>query len=327
MARIAIFAIMSRPKYSVIVPVFNRPQEVAELLESLTQQTYANFEVILVEDGSSIKSEKVFEQYSGKLTIQYFFKPNTGPGPSRNAGFEHARGDYFVVFDSDCIIPPHYFEVVEKFLAGNTVDAWGGPDKGMEDFTALQQAMAFTMSSVLTTGGIRGKSEKGFQPRSFNMGISRMVFEKTKGFQFDRFAEDIELSVRIRKLGFKSALIPDAFVFHKRRTSLFQFYKQVSNFGKGRVLVGKAHPGEVKPTHWFPSFFLAGLLLIPFTAWFSSTISFILFGGYILYTLLVFIDCLRTTRNLFVSFLSLPSLYVQLIGYGIGFLKAMMQKN
>ena len=323
-ARIAIFAVMSRPKYSVIVPVFNRPQEVAELLESLTQQTYKNFEVILVEDGSSIKSEKVFEQYAGKLTMQYFFKPNTGPGPSRNAGFERARGDFFVVFDSDCIIPPHYFEAVEKFLASDSVDAWGGPDKGMKDFTPLQQAMAFTMSSVLTTGGIRGKSEKGFQPRSFNMGISRAVFEKTKGFQFDRFAEDIELSVRIRKLGFKSALIPDAFVYHKRRTSLSQFYKQVSNFGKGRVLVGKAHPGEVKPTHWFPFFFLLGIIAMPVVFLFNSTLAFILLLGYLVYTDLVLIDCIRTTGSWRVSFLSIPSLYVQMIGYGSGFIKALL---
>jgi len=324
---IAIFADMSRPKYSVVIPVYNRPQEVAELLESLTQQTYKNFEVVLVEDGSAVKSDQVFEQFAGKLNIQYFFKPNTGPGPSRNAGFEHARGDYFVVFDSDCIIPPHYFEAVEKFLSTNPVAAWGGPDKGMKDFTPLQQAMAFTMSSVLTTGGIRGKSEKGFQPRSFNMGISREVYEKTKGFQFDRFAEDIELSVRIRKLGFKSALIPDAFVYHKRRTSLSQFYRQVSNFGKGRVLVGKAHPGEVKPTHWFPFFFLLGILSIPVLGLINLLLSGILSFCYLTYTILVLFECLNTTRSVWVSLLSIPSLYVQMIGYGSGFFKAMFFKS
>jgi glycosyltransferase involved in cell wall biosynthesis len=318
---------MSRPKYSVVVPVYNRPQEVAELLESLTHQTYKNFEVVLVEDGSSIKSEQVFEQYASKLSIQYFYKPNTGPGPSRNAGFERARGDYFVVFDSDCIIPPHYFEAVEKYLSNNKVDAWGGPDKGMKDFTPLQQAMAFTMSSVLTTGGIRGKSEKGFQPRSFNMGISREVYEKTKGFQFDRFAEDIELSVRIRKLGFKSALIPDAFVYHKRRTTLSQFYRQVSNFGKGRVLVGKAHPGEVKPTHWFPFFFLLGILSIPVLGLINPLISGILSFCYLTYTILVLFECLNTTRSVWVSLLSIPSLYVQMVGYGSGFIKAMFFKS
>ena len=223
---------MSQPTYSVIVPVYNRPQEVTELLESLTRQTFQSFEVVLVEDGSTITSEKVFEQFANRLSIQYFFKPNTGPGPSRNFGFEKARGQYFVVFDSDCILPPHYFEAVEAFLKNEKADAWGGPDRGMKDFTALQQAMAFTMSSTLTTGGIRGGKQKSFQPRSFNMGISRAVFDATKGFHFDRFAEDIELSIRIRKLRFKTVLIPEAFVYHKRRTSLSQFFNQNSSFSK-----------------------------------------------------------------------------------------------
>lgn len=305
--------------------MYNRPQEVAELLDSLTKQTYRNFEVILIEDGSSVKSDKVFEQYASQLTIEYFVKPNSGPGPSRNAGFERARGDYFVVFDSDCIIPPHYFEAVENYLAKSKADAWGGPDKGMKDFTPLQQAMAFTMSSVLTTGGIRGKSANGFQPRSFNMGMSREVYEKTKGFQFDRFAEDIELSVRIRKLGFQSALIADAFVYHKRRTSLSQFYKQVSNFGKGRVLVGNAHPGEIKPTHWFPFLFTAGIFVAIVLNLFHHPLGSLLVWGYVLYTLLVFADSIRTTRSLTVAILSIPSLYVQMIGYGTGFIKALMR--
>jgi glycosyltransferase involved in cell wall biosynthesis len=246
------FVEMQTPKYSVIVPVYNRPHEVQELLQSLTQQSYKNFEVLLVEDGSTQTSREVYEQYASLLFITYFFKPNSGPGPSRNFGFERARGQYFVVFDSDCVIPETYFEAVEKFMQTERIDAWGGPDRGRTDFTPLQQAMAYTMASVFTTGGIRGGSKKGFQPRSFNMGISRNVFEQTKGFVFDRFAEDIELSVRMRKQGFNVVLIPDAFVYHKRRTSFHEFFKQVSNFGKGRVLVGQAHPGEVKPTIGFP---------------------------------------------------------------------------
>lgn len=315
---------MSQPTYSVIVPVYNRPQEVAELLESLTQQTIQNFEVMLVEDGSSHTSEKVFEQYSGKLSIQYFFKPNTGPGPSRNFGFEKAQGKYLVVFDSDCILPPNYFEAVEKFLKNEKVDAWGGPDRGMKDFTPLQQAMAFTMSSMLTTGGIRGGKQKSFQPRSFNMGISREVFEKTNGFHFDRFAEDIELSIRIRKLGFKTALIPEAFVYHKRRTSLSQFFRQVSNFGKGRVLVGRKHPGEVKVTHWFPALFLLGLLVLPVLFLLIPLASRILFFAYGLYVLLVAMDCYMSTRSFKVSLLSIPAVFVQMIGYGNGFLRALL---
>lgn len=312
---------MNQPTYSVIVPVYNRPQEVAEFLESLIRQTVQDFEVVLVEDGSILTSQKVFEQYADKLSIQYFFKPNTGPGPSRNFGFEKARGKYFVVFDSDCILPPHYFESVETFLRNENADAWGGPDRGMKDFTPLQQAMAFTMSSMLTTGGIRGGKQKAFQPRSFNMGMSREVFEKTGGFHFDRFAEDIELSIRIRKLGFKTALIPDAFVYHKRRTSLSQFFNQVSNFGKGRILVGRKHRGEVKLTHWFPAFFLLGLLVIPFLSLITPSGAFIIFLAYGVYALLVAVDGFMVTKSLKVALLSIPSLFVQMTGYGFGFLK------
>jgi glycosyltransferase involved in cell wall biosynthesis len=317
---------MSAPRYSVIVPVFNRPLEVADLFESLTRQTYKNFEVILVEDGSAVTSRQVFEKYSSQLSIQYIFKPNSGPGPSRNAGFGIARGEYFVVFDSDCIIPPHYFQAVEKYLAMHRVDAWGGPDRGMKDFTPLQQAMAFTMSSVLTTGGIRGKSEKGFQPRSFNMGISREVYEKTGGFRFDRFAEDIELSIRIRQLGFKTALIPDAFVYHKRRATLSGFFRQVSNFGKGRVLVGKAHPGEIKPVHWLPFLFSAGLVALPFLLLLFPIIGKAVLLLYGVYMIMVWSDCLIHTKSVYVASLSIFSLLVEMAGYGLGFLKALLKR-
>jgi glycosyltransferase involved in cell wall biosynthesis len=296
---------------------------VDELLQSLTKQSFADFEVLLVEDGSTITSQPVFEKYSSVLSIRYFIKPNSGPGPSRNFGFERARGDYFVVFDSDCVIPPHYFEVVEKDLAEYKWDAWGGPDRGHENFTLLQRAMAFTMSSVVTTGGIRGgKKHVGrFQPRSFNMGLSRAIFEKTKGFQFDRFAEDIELSIRMHKAGFKVGLITDAYVFHKRRATLSQFFKQVSNFGKGRVLVGNAHRGEVKLAHWAPAIFLLGLLFLAIVSVFSVNLGLMLLSGYALFVVLLFVDAVITTRSMAVSLLSVPAAFVQLTGYGYGFLK------
>jgi glycosyltransferase involved in cell wall biosynthesis len=319
-----IFAQMLTPKYSVIVPVFNRPEEVKELLESLTHQTLKNFEVILVEDGSTLSSKEVYEEYSDKLVIQYIFKQNSGPGPSRNVGFEKARGEYFVVFDSDCVLPVHYFEAVDKFLTTQPVDAWGGPDRGREDFTLLQQAMGFTMASFWTTGGIRGGKKNNFQPRSFNMGMSRIVFEQTKGFAFDRFAEDIELSIRVRKLGFTTALIPDAYVFHKRRTTFSQFFNQVSNFGKGRILVGRNHAGEVKLTHWFPSLFLIGLLSLPFLFLISSLLFTIAIAGYFLYFLMILLDALRVTHSPIVALLSIPSALIQLIGYGYGFLKELI---
>ncbi len=318
---------MASPKYSIIVPVFNRPQELDDLLQSLTKQTFTNFEVLIIEDGSTITSEKVFEKYSlQQLRVQYFFKSNSGPGPSRNFGFERAGGEYFIVFDSDCQIPPHYLEAVEKSLLANKFDAWGGPDRGSENFTPLQQAMAYTMSSVFTTGGIRGGKSKNFQPRSFNMGISREVFKITRGFHFDRFAEDIELSVRLKKLGLRVGLIPDAFVYHQRRGTLKEFFKQVSNFGKGRVLVGHAHPGEVKLVHWFPTFFLLGLLsLLPISV-ISFRVAEIGFFLYLIYLFAIVIDALRKTKSAAVALLSLPSAVTQLSGYGWGFLRAVLKK-
>lgn len=316
---------MQSPKYSIIVPVYNRPQEVKELLESLTHQTHRNFEVILVEDGSSISSMEVYEQYADKLSIQYFFKPNSGPGPSRNFGFEKAQGEYLVVFDSDCVLPTHYFEAVDEFLSKQPVDAWGGPDRGREDFTLLQQAMGFTMASFWTTGGIRGGKKSNFQPRSFNMGLSRKVFEQTNGFAFDRFAEDIELSIRIRKLGFKTALISEAYVYHKRRTTFRQFFNQVSNFGKGRILVGRKHDGEVKLTHWFPSLFLLGLAALPVLALIFPILFYITSTGYVFYLLLIAIDALVSTRSVGVALLSIPSALVQLLGYGFGFLSELVK--
>ena len=242
---------MSRPKFSVIIPVFNRPEELSDILESLLVQTRQNFEVIIVEDGSSITSQDVVDGFAKRLPIVYYFKSNSGPGPSRNFGFAHARGDYFVVFDSDCILPPTYFQTVEQALENDELDAWGGPDRAHERFTLTQRAMAYTMSSILTTGGIRGGKKRigWFQPRSFNMGISREVFARTQGFAFDRYAEDIEFSIRMRKAGFRVGLIADAFVYHKRRATFAQFFKQVFNFGRGRVLVGRRHPEEVKLTH------------------------------------------------------------------------------
>jgi len=309
-------------KYSIIIPVFNRPQEVDELLSSLLKQTYKNFEVIIVEDGSTNRCDHVIDQYRDRLKIEYFFKPNSGPGPSRNAGFKLAKGDFFVVFDSDCIIPPVYFDAVEKSIAENRWDAWGGPDMAHEDFTTLQRAMGYTMSSILTTGGIRGGKKRlgWFQPRSFNMGISRKVFETTHGFAFDRFAEDIEFSIRMKEAGFHVGLIADAFVYHKRRTNFKQFYHQVFNFGRGRVLVGRKHPTEIKLTHWFPSIFVMGILGVLLMPFFSLLLFKVGFIGLALYFIALFIHSLKVNRNLSVAILSMPSALIQLSGYGLGFL-------
>jgi glycosyltransferase involved in cell wall biosynthesis len=315
------------PKYSVIIPVYNRPQEVEELLESLAHQTHNDFDVILVEDGSTVTSEKVYEKYSTILRISYFFKPNSGPGPSRNFGFERATGDYLVVFDSDCILPPSYFEAVDKARAQDPLDAWGGPDRGSEQFTAAQRAMAYTMSSALTTGGIRGSSAKDFQPRSFNMGVRKEVFQKTGGFRFDRFAEDIEWSIRMKKAGFRLGLIPEAYVYHKRRADFNQFFTQVSNFGKGRVQVGRVHPDAVKITHWFPSFFLLGLLAFPFAVVLSRPLGLTLLLAYFFYLVAIMVDAGIKTHSLAVACLSGPSALIQLTGYGSGFLKEKLRSR
>lgn len=314
-------------RYSIIVPVYNRPQELEELLASLVKQTFKDFEVVIVEDGSAIRSDQVVDNYRDQLSISYYYKPNTGPGPSRNFGYAHAKGDYFIVFDSDCIIPQQYLQVVDQSIQENNWDAFGGPDQAHEDFTPVQRAMGFTMSAFLTTGGIRGGKKRlgWFQPRSFNMGISRKVFEQTKGFAFDRFAEDIEFSVRMKKAGFHVGLIPDAFVYHKRRTTFKQFYNQVFNFGRGRALVGKVHPEEVKITHWIPAFFVMGVVVLLFTPLIS--VPLFVFGGIALlaYLAAIFITAWRA-NNFYVGLLSVPSAILQLCGYGLGFLKERFTK-
>jgi glycosyltransferase involved in cell wall biosynthesis len=314
---------MPEPYFSVIIPVFNRPQEVKEILSSLAAQLFKDFEVIIVEDGSSLSCESIVDIFRDQLRISYYYKPNTGPGPSRNFGFSHAKGRYFVVFDSDCILPVHYFNTVMNALEADQWDAWGGPDKAHDNFTVKQRAMGYTMSSVLTTGGIRGGKRRigWFQPRSFNMGISRTVFEATKGFRFDRHAEDIEFSIRMKKAGFKVGLIPDAFVYHKRRINFRQFYDQVYNFGKGRVLVGRAHPDEVKLAHWFPTVFFLGslsLILLPLISLPLFLLGFGLFGFYLL---AIFTHSFIQTRNAAVALFSVPAALCQLYGYGLGFFK------
>lgn len=317
------------PKYSIIIPVYNRPDEIDELLRSLTKQSFTNFEVLIIEDGSTVTCESVYEKYTNELEIRYFFKPNSGPGPSRNFGYQQARGDYFIVFDSDCIIPQNYLQNVDDFLKVNYSDAWGGPDRGHTQFTMLQQAMAYTMSSVLTTGGIRGgkTSNRKFQPRSFNMGISRKVFEATGGFRFDRYAEDIEFSIRMRKLGFKVDYIDEAYVFHKRRTTLRQFYRQVFNFGRGRVQVGKVHTGAIQVTHWFPSLFLMGWMAAVLLLIAKPMIGAVMVVAYILYLLAIAIGAFRFSKSVVVGLLAVPSALVQLCGYGAGFLREMMVRS
>jgi glycosyltransferase involved in cell wall biosynthesis len=312
---------------SFVVPVFNRPDEMQELLQSLSLQTDTDFEIIVVEDGSTNKSEDVCHSFSDSLNIRYFFKENTGPGLSRNYGVERASGNYCIFVDSDCVIPTFYVERVRAFLLENPVDAFGGPDAADESFSNLQKAINYAMTSFFTTGGIRGSSEKleKFHPRSFNMGITKEVYEKTGGFPTIRFAyakaagEDLDLSIQILKMGFKTALISDAFVYHKRRTSLKQFARQVYNFGIARITISKRHPKTLKILHFAPALFVFGSL---FLSLLGILIHALFFVPLLIYILVVFIDASLQNRSLQIGSLSVVTSFVQLFGYGWGFLKA-----
>lgn len=309
--------------YSVIIPVYNRPDEIDELLQSLTLQTFDNFEVLIIEDGSDQSCEDIVISYSDRLTIRYYFKENSGQGYSRNYGFERAIGNYFVVFDSDCIIPPHYFENVNQFLRLHKVDCWGGPDRAHTSFTPVQKAINYSMTSLLTTGGIRGKELRvgTFHPRSFNMGISKEVYHKTGGYKITRMGEDIEFSLRIIENGFVTALIPNAYVYHKRRTNLKQFYHQLHFFGRARINIQRFYPDEIKAVHFMPLLFLLGLISSILLSFTSVPVLSKLYVAYLLYSGLLFVDSYRIEKNIKISFLATIASFIQLIAYGVGFMK------
>lgn len=308
--------------FSIIIPVYNRPDEIKELLDSLVLSDYNKpFEVIIIEDGSTISSQAVVTKYSGKLSISYFFKENSGPGDSRNFGMKKAKGDYFIIFDSDCIIPKTYLNEVETELTRNYVDCFGGPDRALPSFTNVQKAINFTMTSFLTTGGIRGGSEaiNKFQPRSFNMGISKKAFEASHGFGTIHPGEDPDLSIRLWKLGFKTRLFSNAYVYHKRRINWEKFSLQVSKFGKARPILNQWHPQYSKPTFWLPSLFVIGL--------FASFLALLLLFDwplklYFLYFVLIFIVSSIQNRNPIIGAYSMLATWKQFTGYGMGFLES-----
>ncbi len=312
-------------KISFVIPVFNRPGETAELLRSLALQGERDFEVIIVEDGSDISSEPVVEEYREQLDIRYFYKDNSGPGPSRNFGCEKAAGEYVIFLDSDCVLPGTYLLSVREALSKNYTDAFGGPDRAHKDFTRLQKAINFSMTSFLTTGGIRGGNEKmgKFHPRSFNMGISRKVFDSTGGFSNMRFGEDVDLSIRILEKGFTTQLIREAFVYHKRRTSLRQFFKQVYNSGIARINLYKRHPGTLKMVHAAPALFTLGVLLLLLL---SPLLSWYLLAPVLGHILLLFLAATVTSRSLSIGALGLVTSYTQLFAYGTGFLHAFWRR-
>ncbi|MFA6946336.1 MAG: glycosyltransferase [Pedobacter sp.] len=309
--------------FSVIIPLYNRPQEIDELLHTLTQQTYLQFEVLIIEDGSKIDAKEIVETYADKLDISYYYKENAGQGFARNYGFERAKGDYFVVFDSDCLIPPDYLETVMNYLLEHQLDAYGGPDGAHPSFTPVQKAISYSMTSPFTTGGIRGNKKHigTFHPRSFNMGISREVWEKTGGFILTRLGEDIEFSIRIHSMGFKIGLIPGAIVYHKRRTDLFQFYKQLHFFGRARINIYKHFPAELKLVHFFPAFFTIFLLISLFFNLIGHALAELCNTLLAVYILLIFFHSWTRNKSAKVAFLSIAASLVQLTAYGIGFMQ------
>ena len=309
-------------KYSFIIPVYNRPDEVDELLESLTTQSLKSFEVIIVEDGSSVTCREVCNRYTDKLDLKYFEKSNSGPGQSRNYGAERSSGDYLIVLDSDVVLPAGYLQAVDDELKREPADAFGGPDSAHASFTDTQKAISYSMTAFFTTGGIRGGKKKldKFYPRSFNMGIRHDVYAQLGGFSKMRFGEDIDFSIRIFKTGCSCRLFPEAWVWHKRRTDFRKFFRQVYNSGIARINLYKKYPESLKAVHLLPMLFTVGvLLLVVLSAFLRSLwpLSLLLF-----YAAIIFGDALRVSRNLKVALLAVVAAFTQLMGYGFGFLNA-----
>ena len=325
-------------KYSVIIPVYNRPDEVDELLQSLTTQTERDFEVVVVEDGSTIPCKKVCDGYAGALNIRYFSKPNSGPGPSRNFGAERAQGEYLIILDSDVVLPENYMKAVSEALAETAADAFGGPDSAHDSFTDVQKAISYSMTSFFTTGGIRGGKKKldKFYPRSFNMGIRRDVYLKLGGFSKMRFGEDIDFSYRIVEAGYKTCLFDKAWVWHKRLTDFRKFFRQVYNSGIARINLEKRHPGTLKLVHLLPTVFTIGVIALVLVSavgrammhydaanWRSwYWVCAIPWLPILLYSLIIFIDSTIRNKSLKVGLLSVPAAFVQLMGYGFGFIES-----
>jgi glycosyltransferase involved in cell wall biosynthesis len=310
--------------FSLIVPVYNRPDEVAELLESLTLQTAKDFEVIVVEDGSSVTCEDVVQGYAGRLPVTYHRIPNGGPGQARNYGASGASGDYLIVLDSDCILPPGYIQAVSQALSETGADAFGGPDRASDRFTPVQKAINYAMTSFFTTGGIRGGSKEldRFYPRSFNMGIRRNVYKELGGFSKMRFGEDIDFSIRIYEAGYKVCLFASAWVYHKRRTDWKKFYRQVYNSGIARINLYRKHPRSLKPVHLLPSLFTLGasgcLGASFFCIWSLVPL--------LLYTVAVCTDAALRNKSLRIGLLAVIASFIQLTGYGCGFLSGVWNR-
>ena len=309
--------------YSIIVPVYNRPGEVKELLESLSAQTVKPFELLIIEDGSKERCDHLLDHYRSFFTINYYYKPNSGRSDTRNYGMERANGDYLLFFDSDVILPPFYFEKLEEAMKSDYCDCFGGPDAADNSFSNMQKAVNHSMTGFWTTGGIRGGKAvmEKFCPRTFNMGLSKEVYDKVGGFE-DMMGEDIDLSLRIRKAGFSIRLIRDVFVYHKRRVDLSRFFKQVNNFGQARIWLHIKHPGSLKLVHTLPALMLIFAILLLVASLFAPLLLLLPLA----YLLLIFFDSLLKNKSLNVALLSIITAVVQITGYATGFLKAFWYK-
>jgi len=307
-------------RYSVIIPVYNRPDEVDELLQSLVSQSLKDFEVIVVEDGSSVPCEDVVNKYRDKLDVHYYSKPNSGPGQTRNYGAERSKGEFLLILDSDCILPEGYLQAIEDELHREEADAFGGPDRAHDSFTRVQKAINYAMTSFFTTGGIRGGKKKmdKFYPRSFNMGVRAEAYRALGGFSNMRFGEDIDFSVRIFKAGYRCRLFPEAWVWHKRRTDLKKFFKQVHNSGIARINLYKKYPESLKLVHLLPAVFTVGVVFLLLCSllcvWSLLPLA--------LFVLIVFIDASLSNKSVVIGILSVVASFIQLTGYGTGFLRA-----
>ncbi len=312
------------PQFSVIVPVYNRRDEVDDLLKSLVAQTLHNFEVLIVEDGSTDPCGDIVERYADRLDAHYFFKSNEGRSIARNHGIDNAAGDYFIFFDSDCVIPPDYFATLTRALDEHYTPCFGGPDAAADDFTDVQKAINFAMTSLLTTGGIRGGKVQmeRFVPRSFNMGYSREVWQTVGGFR-EMFSEDIDMSTRIRQAGFDIQLIRQAYVYHKRRVSLRKFARQTHVFGMSRITLKLLYPDSLKLVHTLPAVFVVGCVTLVVLALFWRWWAILPIA---VYALMLWIAALVKTRSLKISLMAVVASFVQLFSYGTGFLRAWVWK-
>lgn len=307
-------------RYSLIIPVYNRPDEVDELLESLTNQSFKDFEVIVVEDGSSVPCKDIVEKYRDRLDVHYYNKPNSGPGQTRNYGAERSNGEYLLILDSDCVIPEGYLDAVEAELCREPADAFGGPDRAHDSFTPVQKAINYAMTSFFTTGGIRGGKKKmdKFYPRSFNMGVKADVYKALGGFSRMRFGEDIDFSIRIFKSGYRCRLFSEAWVWHKRRTDLKKFFKQVHNSGIARINLYKKYPESLKLVHMLPAIFTVGIVLVILCS-FICIWSLLLLAAF---AAIIFADSSVRNKSVKIGILSVVAAFIQLTGYGSGFLAA-----